>query len=199
MNRQMFKATAKKQLKQHYLPWLVIALISILLAYNQSQSNSEMIQTGLTIDFHFRWLTLFELIFTIGFARVALDLSLGYYHSFKESFLSNRQWLKEFGAMLLVNIYTILWTFLFIIPGVMKYYAYSMVPYILAEDSEMSISDAIALSQDLTDGFKFDLFILDMSFILWDILAMFTLGISGFYSEPYKKASFTQAYLFLSR
>ena len=53
MNRQLFKATAKQQLKQHYLPWLVIALISILLTYNQSQSNSEMMQTGFKINFRF--------------------------------------------------------------------------------------------------------------------------------------------------
>lgn len=192
MNRQHFKSIARENIRINYLPWLIVAIISIFISYQQTSNDFGH-------QVHFRWLHILELVFSVGLARVAIDLSLHTFEDIKSSLFWNRQWLKETCAIFLINLYAALWGILLIIPGIMKSYAYSFVPYILAEDKEISISDAIAVSQDLTEGYKWELFVLDLSFILWDILAAFTFGLAAFYSEPYKKATWAQYYLNLSR
>ena len=63
-----------------------------------------------------------------------------------------------------------------------------MVPYILAENPDMSREEVFALSKQMMKGNKWDAFVLDLSFILWDILGACTLGILHiFYIEPYKR------------
>ena len=71
---------------------------------------------------------------------------------------------------LLVLLYTVLWTLLFIIPGIIKSYSYAMTPYILAEHSEMSANEAITRSREIMDGNKWRLFCLGFSFIGWSLL-----------------------------
>ena len=55
---------------------------------------------------------------------------------------------------------------MFIIPGIIKAYEYSMIPYLLAENPNMSKQEAFAISKELMDGNKFNAFVLDLSFIL---------------------------------
>lgn len=90
-------------------------------------------------------------------------------------------------TMFLRDIYTILWFLLFIIPGIIKTYEYSMIPYLLAEHPEMTTEEAFAESKRLMKGNKWRAFKLDFSFIGWHILSLFTAGIlSIFYVTPYK-------------
>ena len=70
----------------------------------------------------------------------------------------------------LLNAYTLLWTLLFAIPGIIKSYSYAMTPYILAENPDMTVSDAITQSRRIMDGNKFRLFCLAFSFIGWALL-----------------------------
>ena len=93
---------------------------------------------------------------------------------------------EKFVSTLLVSIFTFLWTLLFIIPGIIKAFAYSMTPYILNDRPELSATDAIKESCRMMYGHKMDLFILYLSFIGWDILCVLTFGILSFYVSPYK-------------
>ncbi len=61
-------------------------------------------------------------------------------------------------ASILIGIFTFLWTLLFIIPGIIKAYAYSMTPYIIADEPEIDFMEAIRKSQELMRGHKFRLF-----------------------------------------
>lgn len=70
----------------------------------------------------------------------------------------------------LLALYTILWTLLFIIPGIIKEYSYAMTPYILAEHPEMTANEAITRSREIMDGNKWRLFCLGFSFIGWNLL-----------------------------
>ena len=92
------------------------------------------------------------------------------------------------------NLFIVLWTFLFIIPGIVKSYSYSMAAYIAAENPEMSATDAINESKLLMDGNKWRLFCLDLSFIGWSILCVFTLGIGYLFLRPYREAAFAAFY-----
>ncbi len=73
---------------------------------------------------------------------------------------------------LLMSLYTILWSLLFVIPGIVKSYSYSMTPYILAEHPEMTVTEAITLSRQIMHGNKWRLFCLQFSFIGWELLCI---------------------------
>lgn len=102
-------------------------------------------------------------------------------------------------TMLLTDVFLILWTLLLIIPGLIKAYSYRMVPYILAQEPEISGREAINRSREMMNGHKWNTFVLDLSFILWFLLALFTLGIVGvFYVDPYYYATNAELYYALS-
>ncbi|MDE5987652.1 MAG: DUF975 family protein [Prevotella sp.] len=85
----------------------------------------------------------------------------------------------------LTAIYTILWSLLLIIPGVIKAYSYMMAPYILKDNPEMGGEEAIVESMKMMKGYKMKLFLLDLSFIGWAILALLTLGLGFILLYPY--------------
>lgn len=86
----------------------------------------------------------------------------------------------------LQNLFIFLWSLLLVIPGIVKSYQYRMIPYLLAEDPGLSFSEAKRLSTEMMDGEKWDAFVLDLSFILWEILSVVTLRLVGiFWVDPY--------------
>ena len=99
-------------------------------------------------------------------------------------------------AMMLRDIYSILWTFLFIIPGIIKGgYSYRLVPYILMDNPDIGAKEAVTKSRDMMNGHKWKTFVYDLSFLGWTILSILTLGIlSIFYVSPYKKSSDAELY-----
>lgn len=106
-------------------------------------------------------------------------------------------YLNVVKIMLLRSIYTTLWMFLFIFPGIYKAYEYSMIPFILAENPNMESSEVFALTKIMTKDIKFDMFVLDYSFILWHLLTLITLGFATLYVAPYTFATQTELYCFL--
>ena len=99
-----------------------------------------------------------------------------------------------FAQHFLRGLYTLLWTLLFIIPGIIKGYSYAMTPFILAENPELTASQAIERSEDMMDGRKGDLFFLDLSFIGWNILAALTLNLGHIALNPYRNAAYAAFY-----
>ena len=98
-------------------------------------------------------------------------------------------------TMFLRDVYIVLWSLLFVIPGIIKYYEYKMIPYLLSENPEMTTEQAFAESKKLMTGNKWKAFVLDLSFILWDIASAATCGLLGlFWVAPYKAS--TQAALY---
>ncbi|MCR5654571.1 MAG: DUF975 family protein [Lachnospiraceae bacterium] len=99
---------------------------------------------------------------------------------FKENYM------KNVGTMFLRQVYLFLWGLLFFFPLLIKMYSYYAVPYIRREHPEMSANEVITASRQLMDGHKWELFVLDLSFLGWAILSALTLGILGvFYVNPY--------------
>ena len=104
-------------------------------------------------------------------------------------------WGRNVLAMFLRGLFLMLWTCLFIIPGIIKSYSYRMVPYILADNPELGAVEAITLSRQMMDGNKGRAFLLDLSFIGWTILTIITLGIVGlFWANPYFYATDAELY-----
>lgn len=90
---------------------------------------------------------------------------------------------------LLKVIYTLLWSLLFFIPGIVKAYSYSMAEFIAIDNPNMSSNDCITASKQLMQGKKLKLFLLDLSFFGWVLLTMLTLGILAIIVAPYQYAT----------
>jgi len=93
---------------------------------------------------------------------------------------------RKLGGMLLMSLYISLWSLLFIIPGIIKSFAYFFTPNILAEHPNVSASQAIDISKRITHGHKMEIFVFCFSFIGWLLLSILTLGILAVvYVGPY--------------
>ncbi len=95
------------------------------------------------------------------------------------------------------DLFIWLWSLLFVIPGIIKSYEYRLVPYIVSENPMINYKDALAESKKLMKGNKWKTFVLDLSFIGWDLLSLFTMGmLEIFFVGPYKAS--TEAALYES-
>lgn len=105
-----------------------------------------------------------------------------------------RKWLNVSWVMFVRHIFQLLWS-LTIVGGVIKRYSYYMVPYIMAENPEAGAKEAITLSRRMMRGHKWECFVSELSFLLWDILSLLTFGILRFvYVEPYRCCYFAEYY-----
>ena len=116
--------------------------------------------------------------------------------AFKDAFSGFKvKYIRNIGTLLLVGIKTVLWTFLFIIPGIIKSYEYAIIPYILADDPEISSKDAFKKAKEMMTGNKWRLFKLNFSFIGWFVLCVLTLGIGTLFLIPYINAATAEFYV----
>jgi uncharacterized membrane protein len=98
--------------------------------------------------------------------------------------------------MFLRDLKILLWSLLFIVPGIVKAYEYQMIPYLLSEDRLMTKEEVFAESRQLMDGQKLNSFVLDLSFLGWNLLSIVTLGIlSVFFVMPYMNATHAALYV----
>ena len=103
--------------------------------------------------------------------------------------ISFRNYWHKLWGMLLMHIFLILWSLLFLIPGIVKAFSYAMTPYILEENPELGANEAIDRSRAMMKGHKFDLFWLYLSFIGWFVLCCLTLGIGFLWLTPYMETA----------
>lgn len=102
---------------------------------------------------------------------------------------------RNIGTLLLAGIKLVLWTILFIIPGIIKSFEYTIIPYILADEPEISSKEAFKKAKQMMKGNKWRLFKLDFSFIGWLILCILTLGLGTFFLIPYINAATAEFYV----
>ena len=128
-------------------------------------------------------------VINVGYAKFNLNLVDRLEGAFENLFAYFSYWKNTAAARLLQGIYVFLWSLLFVIPGIIASYSYAMTEYILAEYPQISASEAINLSKQMMEGNRWRLFCLEISFIGWDILCVFTLGIGYLWLTPYKQAA----------
>lgn len=128
----------------------------------------------------------------LGYAKFNLNLVDNKNASVKDLFSQFHRLGDGFCMNFLTGLYLLLWTLLFIIPGLIKTYSYAMTPYILSENPGMSATEAIIKSRRIMDGNKWRLFCLGFSFIGWGLLCATPVLTAGyfmalnFYMEPLK-------------
>lgn len=225
-SRFELKSRAKTALSSNYFKALAIAIVIILSGGHDIYGTSGNGNNDHTAGFHvgffnidiplgfhnpgfsafytFVFLILLRIFIgyslTVGGRRFFIKLSEGNNSdpSFRFSF-DKDYYLKIIATMFLKDVYNFLWYLLFIIPGIVKGYAYRMVPYILAEHPEMESSEVIHLSQEMTQGHKWNMFILDLSFIGWYFLGALAFGIGMVFVLPYEYATKAELYQVLKR
>lgn len=110
-------------------------------------------------------------------------------------FAFSNSYLNIVKIMFFKNLYTFLWSLLLIIPGIIKGYEYRMIPYLLAENPNLDMKEAFALTKQMMDGDKANAWILDLSFIGWNLLGALTCCILNiFYVFPYQNLTNAQLY-----
>ena len=131
---------------------------------------------------------------TLGFVIAALDVSRGRQAKIETLFAGFKNFGKAFLLSLLNGLFIFLWSLLFIIPGIIKTYAYSMSTYILADNPDIDVNEARKRSIQMMKGNKWRLFCLHCSFIGWLILCILTLGILTFWVTPYMQVAVSEFY-----
>ncbi len=147
-------------------------------------------------------------IFNIIFSIILIPFSIAFYWFFlsllrseapkiSQLFAIYSDWktsLKLIGVSIVVSIFVILWSLLLIIPGIIKSLSYSQTFFLLRDHPEFSITEAITESKQIMKGYKWKYFLLNLSFIGWGILSLFTLGIGLLWLIPYVSTSLAAFY-----
>ena len=186
MPRASIKANAKENLRGNWGTAILVLLLNWMLL---SAATGVMVIGKLII------MGTLE----TGVALIYLKLSYREPAEIGDLFQPFQNFVNTFFAGFLSTIFTFLWSLLFVIPGIVAAYRYSMATYILAENPNMQATEAIERSKALMDGRKGDLFCLDLSFIGWALLAVLTAGIGNLWLVPYMTVSRAAFYRSLPR
>jgi uncharacterized membrane protein len=169
------------------VPFLINTVLDGGISYNNTSFGSNISNI----------LSIFVLPITTGCSWVFLSLVRGESteigHLFR-IFKDGKRYLKSIGLTLLVLLLTLLWGLLLLIPGIIKGLAYSQVNYLYKDHPEYSIPELITASRKLMYGYKWKFFLLNLSFIGWGILSLFTLGIGLLWLIPYINSSLAEFY-----
>ena len=222
-NRQQVKEQAKQIMKRNYWKMFVVTLIASILTGEKTtiiERVQDFTSNNLSYDAQpIFYSSNFELIFysfisvasilgilyTIFIGNVIVVGKNGYFTKNHDKnpelgeifsgFKGN--YLNVVKIMFLMDLKTLLWLLLLIVPGVIKAYEYSMIPYLLAENPNITTDEAFSLSKQMTTGQKMNLFVLDLSFLGWYFLGFLCFGIGALFVKPYDVAAFTEVYLIL--
>lgn len=225
--RESIKSKAKEALQGNYWKAFWVSLVLVIVTVNGSSSrrNNSSINNGIDnftgsrssfiSDATRLYLKLSMIIASILIILIILKILIGFIleiggrkffiklsegevnMGYLGHYFNRESYLDIVLTMLLRDVYLILWTLLLIIPGIIKTYAYSMVPYILADNPSIGYNRAIELSNSMTDGEKWDIFVLELSFLGWFLLGVLALFIGQLFVYPYYYTTKAELYLTL--
>ena len=130
----------------------------------------------------------------LGYAQYLLKQQDREINSIKDLFSKFDYFGQGFLQLFLRNLYAFLWGLLFLIPGIVKTFAYAMTPFIMAENPNLTANEAITISKEKMNGHKGELFWLSLTFFGWSLLAALTGGIGYIFLNPYINAAYAAFY-----
>ena len=131
---------------------------------------------------------------SIGHDRFCLKLVDGEQAQFEDLFSAFDIFGNAFVLNLLITLKVFAWSLLFVIPGIVKAYAYSMAYYIKLDHPDYGWNACITASRQMMDGHKWEKFVLDLSFLGWIIVGSLCLGVGTLWVTPYMEAANAQFY-----
>ena len=220
--RNQLKINAKKRLTRYHWSGVLVCLLAAVLGASSmpslnfnfgSNTSSPNLITYLSklLSEHTLFSILLFVVVLVAALAFRLLLSNPVHVGFARYFLSAREadtpvpelfsafrtnYTNAATAMYVKDLYWFLWSLLLVIPGIIKSYSYFMVPYLLAENPDMDSDRALQLSSKMMDGHKMDCFLLQLSFLGWQILSLITFNIAGIlYVAPYYTATMAEFYI----
>ncbi len=157
--------------------------------------NSTAVSTGFALSIATLAMTLFVNLVTYGWQLFTLRASREEETGGAETLFSCfQQFWRFLLAQLLMNLFITLWSLLFVIPGIIAAFAYSQTIYIMLDNPKISPLEAIGASKQLMRGHKFEYFMLQLSFLGWAYLSIFTFGLLGIWLNPYMQVTMANYY-----
>ena len=207
LNRPAIKAEAKSFIGQNARWWKMTLATIALYLLNGGISIYVNIVTVInrddpstTVGYSSSIITLLLIPFTIAASGYYLNHIRGFNPEWKSLY---KEGIDNYGSYLvtgvLVNVFTFLWSLLFVVPGIIKALAYSQAKYVIHDNPRLKGKEAIEISKRMTNGFKGDLFSMYLSFIGWYILVGLTGGILSIYVTPYVETTAAMYYENLKR
>lgn len=129
-----------------------------------------------------------------GYNSFFLKLSRNEEVTYKELFSKTKLFWPCLVLSFLIGIFTLLWSFLFIIPGIIASFNYSIAYFVALDNPELGAMDILRKSKEIMDGHKMDYFILGLSFLGWYIVGFFTFGLLYIWLVPYALVTFANFY-----
>lgn len=207
LNRPAIKAEPKSFIGQNARWWkMTLATIAIYLIsggfsiYVNIATVINRDDPPTTVGYSSSIITLLLIPFTIAASGYYLNHIRGFNPEWKSLY---KEGIDNYGSYLvtgvLVNVFTFLWSLLFVVPGIIKSLAYSQANYVIHDNPRLKGKEAIEISKRMTNGFKGDLFSMYLSFIGWYILVGLTGGILSIYVTPYVETTAAMYYENLKR
>ena len=132
-------------------------------------------------------ISIMSIMISAGFTLFCLNVSRGAAAGFGNLFDSFGMFFKILWLSIVSSIFIFLWSLLFVIPGIVASYRYSLALYILLDDPEKGVMQCLAESKRLTCGCKWQLFVLDLSFLGWLLLS--AVPFVMLYTMPYMEVT----------
>lgn len=204
-----FRAQARAALRGKWGIAVTVGLVASILSGSITITNSGSVGAEGYLDFagHDAWI----LTLTLAIAGLLLSLLIGGavqmgWAQFNTKLIKGQE--VRFGDLfsqfhrlwtcicmnLVMGFFIFLWSLLFLIPGIIAAYRYSMVPYLMAEFPDLGIMDAMRESKRLMKGNKWRLFCLELSFLGWGLLGALTV-IGSLWVVPYIQAAVAAFYM----
>lgn len=198
MDRAYLKSKAKDQLRGRWGLAIITILVSNIFinTTNLLQGFKVILDISPKVSLSFNLITLIlGGVISTGLSKFLLNFTTNTEEpKFKDIFSYFNIFFKTLGLFVLIGIIGLLGFILLIIPGIIVTLMYSQSFYILAENPDKGIFQCLEESSRLMYGHKWELFVLELSFIGWWILAGLTLGIGSLWVEPYQKVTETNFY-----
>ena len=213
-NRQQVKEQAKQIMKHNYWKMFVVTLIAGILNaeyVDLIQAVEDFIPDNVLPSTFSSILTILSGGFFVGLLSsifIGNVIRVGEQYYFIKNHYGNPalneifqgfkgNYLNVVKIMFIMQLKIMLWLLLLVVPGIIKAYEYSMIPYLLAENPNITMDEAFSLSKQMTTGQKMNLFVLDLSFLGWYFLGFLCFGVGALFVKPYDVAAFAEVYLIL--
>lgn len=209
-DRTILKERAKKELREHEsylmiatLIFMVATIIIASLFYNKDDNLGVAIIKDFVSAILVGTFSMSCYTFMQAYHNKTVDQFIKHNSSFDLFMMgfSNKYIGSSIITYIIRDIYIALWTMLFIVPGIIKSYAYAMVPFVLKDyvDSQTpqnppSANKILAESELLMKGHKWDYFVLKLTFIGWIMFSVITFGLGLVYVIPYIRLTSAEFY-----
>ena len=191
MNRVEIKKFAKEKIKGHLWDFWKITLVAFAATLGLGFIWG-LLFTNFKVEFIGHLLDILLLPLSIGLVNFMINFVNDKDFAINDLFNHYKNFLKVTGTLLLEGIIVCLGFILLIIPGIYLAFSYLLVPYLLIQRDDLSITDTLRLSRKTMNGHKIDAFVLGLSFIGWGILGTLTLGILYIWLYPYMMTTYTK-------